>query len=85
MNHRTVNHSATGRQTAANAGFSKPGTEAKSSANRAFVEDFNMEHSRSNVSVKLMAFSAPAEAMESGASRNSYGPSKTLPSCVYLG
>jgi hypothetical protein len=85
MNHRTVNHRTTGRATAANVGFSKSGTETKSSAKQAFVEDFNMEHSSSNVSVKLKAFSATAEAMESGASRNSYVPSKALPSCVYLG
>jgi hypothetical protein len=44
-----------------------------------------MEHSCSNVTVKLKAFSAAAEAMDSSVSRNSYGTSMNLPSCVYLG
>ena len=82
MNHRTVNHRTTGRPSATSVGSSKSDTDVRNST---FLEDFNMEHSCSSVSVKLKAFSAAAEAMEMGASRNSYNPAKSLPSCVYLG
>ena len=85
MNHRSVNHRTTGRAPAMKTGSSKSGMEAKGTSKQAFVEDFNMEHSCSNVTVKLMAFSAAAEAMESSASRNPYGSSINLPSCVFLG
>jgi hypothetical protein len=85
MNHRSVNHRSAGLVSAAKSGSSKSSMETKGSTKRAFVEDFNMEHSCSNITVKLKAFSAAAEAMDSSVSRNSYGPSSSLPSCVYLG
>jgi hypothetical protein len=85
MNHRSVNHRIAGLETAAKTGSSKSTVETKGSTKRAFVEDFNMEHSCSNITVKLKAFSAAVEAMDSSASRNSYGASIGLPSCVYLG
>jgi hypothetical protein len=55
-----------------------------SPARRTFLEDFNMEHSNSNIAVKLLAFSAAAEAMEAG-SRGSYAGAMPPPSCVFLG
>ncbi|HEY6848151.1 MAG TPA: hypothetical protein VI320_18365 [Terracidiphilus sp.] len=85
MNHRSVNHRSAGLVSGAKSGSSKSSMETKGSTKRAFVEDFNMEHSCSNITVKLKAFSAAAEAMDSSASRNSYGSSSSLPSCVYLG
>ena len=85
MNHRSVNHRSAGLVSGAKSGSSKSSMETKGSTKRAFVEDFNMEHSCSSLTVKLKAFSAAAEAMDSSVSRNSYGTSMNLPSCVYLG
>jgi hypothetical protein len=85
MNHRSVNHRVAGLATAAKTGPSNSTMETKGSTKRAFVEDFNMEHSCSSITVKLKAFSAAVEAMDSSVSRNPHGASMNLPSCVYLG
>jgi hypothetical protein len=84
MNHRSVNHRVAGTATAAKTGPSNSTIELNPSTKRAFVEDFNMEHSCSNLTVKLKAFSVAVEAMDSSASRNPHA-STNLPSCVYLG
>jgi hypothetical protein len=52
---------------------------------RTFVEDFNMEHSCSNVTVALKAFSTGTDAGEQSRSRNPTALSMNTPSCVYLG
>jgi hypothetical protein len=59
-------------------------TKAKSTGKtpQAFIEDFNMEHSCSNVTVSLRAFS---DAADSSATRNKLAHSANSPSCVYLG
>jgi hypothetical protein len=56
--------------------------ESVGKARQAFVEDFNMEHSCSNVTVSLRAFS---DAADSATTRNKFAHSSNSPSCVYLG
>jgi hypothetical protein len=87
MNHRTTNRRGTQNpaQTASRpqgAGFSKTKMETRSERTQPFVEDFNMEHCCSAVTVALIAFSANSDSAES---RNPYTQSMNLPSCVYLG
>jgi hypothetical protein len=60
-------------------------TESTTEKKRPFVEDFNMEHSCSNVTVALIAFSAGSDAGEQARSRNPAALSMNTPSCVYLG
>lgn len=59
--------------------------DGKSDRRQAFLEDFNMEHCCSTVTVKLLAFSASADALEQASSRNPYSQPVNSPSCVYLG
>ena len=93
MKHRSpVHHSAqislkqASRHDGVALSISKPDSrpESRAEKNRPFLEDFNMEHSCSNLTVKLKAFSVAVEAMDSSASRNPHA-STNLPSCVYLG
>jgi len=67
--------------------ISRPQSMPQSSpeGKRPFVEDFNMEHSCSNVTVALRAFSAGSESGEPAKSRNPAVLSMNTPSCVYLG
>lgn len=100
MNHRIVNRRGTQNQPRPagrpeGAGFSKAALESKGDGQQAFFEDFNMEHSCSNIAAGLMAFSARTESAraesartestDGGASRNPCGPPVNSPSCVYLG
>jgi hypothetical protein len=85
MNHRTVNYRSAIKQPVANTGFAQTDTDLRGERKQPFLEDFNMEHSSSNVAVKLIAFSAAAEAMEAATPRSGYGSSTNLPSCIYLG
>jgi hypothetical protein len=59
--------------------------EAWAEKQRPFLEDFNMEHSCSNVTVALRAFSAASEPGEQARSRNPAMLSMNTPSCIYLG
>jgi len=59
--------------------------ESRAERKRPFVEDFNMEHSCSNVTAGLIAFSAASDPTEPGKSRNSSALTLNTPSCVYLG
>jgi hypothetical protein len=59
--------------------------ESMAERKRPFVEDFNMEHSCSNVTVALRAYSAASDAGEQGRSRNPAALSMNTPSCIYLG
>ncbi|HEY1902685.1 MAG TPA: hypothetical protein VGG56_09660 [Terracidiphilus sp.] len=89
MNHRSVNRRASQKSPRQadrpeGTGFSTK-LESKTERKQPFVEDFNMEHSCGNVAVALIAFSAAADSMESGTSRNQRAYSMNVPSCVYLG
>jgi hypothetical protein len=59
--------------------------ESRTERKRTFVEDFNMEHSCSNVTVALRAFSAGSESGEQAKSRNPALLSMNTPTCIYLG
>jgi len=72
-----------GRPEGAVLSISRP--ESATAKKRTFVEDFNMEHSCSNVTVALKAFSAGSDAGEQARSRNPAALSMNTPSCVYLG
>ena len=94
MNHRSVNQGATQtspsqRGIPERAGISRikleSGSKSGSERERPFLEDFNMEHSCSNVTVALKAFSAGSDAGEQARSRNPAALSMNTPSCVYLG
>lgn len=50
-----------------------------------FFEDFNMEHSCSNVTASLMAYSASREPHKQGKSRTVNALTMNTPSCIYLG
>ena len=63
----------------------EPRPESLSERKRPFLEDFNMEHSCSNVTVALRAFSAASESGEQARSRNPAALSINTPTCVYLG
>jgi hypothetical protein len=52
---------------------------------RPFLEDFNMEHSCSNVTVALRGFSASSDSGDQAKSRNPAMLSMNTPSCIYLG
>jgi hypothetical protein len=60
-------------------------TESTTEKKRPFVEDFNMEHSCTTVTVALIAFSAGSDAGEQAKSRNPAALSMNTPSCIYLG
>jgi hypothetical protein len=87
MNHRTMT-SRTNRKSTPQANlpegsiFSTVSIESRPEGKLGFLEDFNMEHSGSNVSVSFIAFSAAAEAV---AKRSANTASLSSPSCVYLG
>jgi hypothetical protein len=94
MKHRSlIRHSAeisfkqAGRPHGAVLSISKPQSmsESRAERKRTFLEDFNMEHSCSNVTVALRAFSASSESGEQAKSRNPAVLSMNTPSCVYLG
>jgi hypothetical protein len=94
MKHRSpIRHSAqislkqAGRLEGAILSNSKPESmpESRAGRKRPFVEDFNMEHSCSNVIVALRAFSAGSESGEQAKSRNPALLSMNTPSCIYLG
>jgi len=72
---RTVTHPESTAQT-------NIAVESSGKPRQAFVEDFNMEHSCSNVTVSLRAFS---DAQDSATSRSRFAHSLNSPSCVYLG
>jgi hypothetical protein len=59
--------------------------ESNAASTQPFVEDFNMEHCGSAVSVGLLAFSADADAMDPRSPRNPHAHALNAPSCVYLG
>jgi hypothetical protein len=59
----------------------QPNTES----HQPFVEDFNMEHCCSAVSVALLAISADSNAMDPRIPRNPHAHPFNAPSCVYLG
>jgi hypothetical protein len=59
--------------------------ESKPERKRPFIEDFNMEHSCSNVTVALRAFSTTGDSLEQAKSRNPAILTMNAPSCVYLG
>jgi hypothetical protein len=59
--------------------------ESRSDRKRPFLEDFNMEHSCSNVTVALRAFSVSSDPVEPGKSRSISALSTNTPSCIYLG
>ena len=93
MNHRSGNRCATpssSRQMgrAQGAGFSKTKLESRGESmnerQRPFLEDFNMEHSFSGVTVTLISVSG-SDPKETGSPRNPYAHSMTSPNCVYLG
>jgi hypothetical protein len=67
--------------------ISKPDSrpESRAEKNRPFLEDFNMEHSCSNVTVALRSFSAAGDPGEQAKLRNPAMLSMNTPSCVYLG
>jgi hypothetical protein len=90
MNHRSVNQRSNQNPLRAThrtdgAIFSNAGLESSSQKRQPFVEDFNMEHSCSNVAVALIAFSVSADSMEAAKSRNPFALPTNSPSCVYLG
>jgi hypothetical protein len=87
MNHRYAHRSATQISPSTNSrpetkSLSKCKTDSKREMNRPFIEDFNMEHSCSAVTVSLIAFS---DSLESATTRNPYTQSASSPTCVYLG
>jgi hypothetical protein len=94
MKHRSpIRHSAqislqqAGRHEGALLSISKPQSmsESRAERKRTFLEDFNMEHSCSNLTVALRAFSASSESGEQAKSRNPAMLSMNTPSCIYLG
>jgi hypothetical protein len=66
-------------------GSSKTGAESNGRSERAFGDDFNLEHSSSYVSTTVVAFSASSTALEPPTSRSLYGQDLRSPSCVYVG
>jgi hypothetical protein len=66
-------------------GSSKIGAELTGRCERAFGEDFNLEHSSSYVSTTVLAFSASSSALEPATSRSLFGQELRSPSCVYVG
>ncbi|MGO9337538.1 MAG: hypothetical protein ACLPY1_08535 [Terracidiphilus sp.] len=94
MEHRSPNrHSAqislqpAGRANAAMLSIAKSDSkpESRPEMKRPFFEDFNMEHSCSNVAVVLRAFSAAGDSGEQNKLRNPAALSMNTPSCIYLG
>jgi hypothetical protein len=94
MNHRSPIRRSTqislkpvGRPEGSAISVSKPESrpESRAERKRPFVEDFNMEHTCSNVTVALMAFSAGSDPGEQARSRNPALLSMNTPSCIYLG
>jgi hypothetical protein len=67
------------------AGSSNILVESNMRSKRAFGEDFNLEHSISHVSIKVVAFSASSAALEPAFSRSFHGQDLRSPSCVYVG
>lgn len=87
MNHRIANRrgsqnppKAAGRSDGTRISINK--LETRSERRQAFLEDFNMEHCRSTVSVALLAFSNGSDSVEP---RKSFTQPVNSPSCVYLG
>lgn len=76
-----------GRSESSVLSISKPESRPESSVERKrpFVEDFNIEHSCSSVTVALKAFSAGSEIGEQSKSKNQAALSMNTPTCVYLG
>jgi hypothetical protein len=59
--------------------------ESESESNQPFLEDFNMEHCCSAVTVALLAASANVDSMDPRTPRNPHAHPFNAPSCVYLG
>lgn len=90
MNHRSASRSATqrspgpvGRSEAAGCSMGKP--EFIRGSQHSFLEDFNLEHSLSGVTITLFAISASADPAQSGLQRSTEARELISPSCVYLG
>jgi hypothetical protein len=63
----------------------KSNPQQNGESHQPFVEDFNMEHCCSAVSVALLAISADSNAMDPRIPRNPHAHPFNAPSCVYLG
>jgi hypothetical protein len=63
-------------------GFSNTGPKPNT---RPFVDDFDLEHSFSGVSVTLKAISASSEAVATAAPRKPRTYDMNSPNCVYIG
>jgi hypothetical protein len=90
MNHRSIDQRSTQNplkppSRTDGAIFSQAALESHGQSKQPFLEDFNMEHSCSNLAVALISFSVTAESMEAAKSRNPCALPTNSPSCVYLG
>jgi hypothetical protein len=74
-----------GSQHAVAAARTESRPESRSDRKQPFLEDFNMEHSCSNVTVALRAFSASSDPGEQSKSRSINALTMNTPSCIYLG
>jgi hypothetical protein len=89
MNHRIVERSGvqnpllpTGHTNGTVSSAIKPNARGENKIS--FVEDFNMEHSASGISVTWLS-AAASDSARPGRSRSARAHQKSAPSCIYLG
>ena len=90
MNHRSANRSAAQRSSvqvsrSESATCSRIKPDSKRPREHSFFEDFNLEHSRSDVSIAVFARSAGADPAQPGQQRTADAREVRSPSCVYVG